>query len=75
MQPTGNGLYTTNQDPQPAPESSIVQGALEQSNVEPVTEITQMIQVMRSYEQTVNLIGQENQRKDNALNVLSKTTA
>jgi hypothetical protein len=34
-----------------------------------------MIQIMRSYEQTVNLIGQENTRIDNALNALSKTTA
>ena len=42
--------------------ASVVEGALEQSNVSAVTEITQMIEIMRSYEQTVNLIGQENQR-------------
>lgn len=75
LQPTGNGLYATNQEGEPADSSSIVQGALEQSNVQAVTEITQMIQIMRNYEQTVNLIGQENQRIDNALATLSKTTA
>jgi flagellar basal body rod protein FlgG len=48
---------------------------LEQSNVQPVTEITQLIQIMRSYEQTVNLIGQENSRIDTAITTLSKTTA
>jgi flagellar basal-body rod protein FlgF len=75
LQPTGNGLYATDQTPAPADQSGIVQGALEQSNVQPVTEITQMIQIMRSYEQTVNLIGQENARIDDALTKLSKTTA
>jgi len=74
MQPVGNGLYMTDEVPVPADESSIVQGALEQSNVQPVTEITQMIQIMRSYEQTVNLLGQENTRIDEALTKLSKTT-
>ena len=75
MQPVGNGLYSTTQEEQPAENSSVVQGALEQSNVSAVTEITQMIQIMRSYEQTVNLIGQENQRLDDAITKLSKTTA
>jgi flagellar basal-body rod protein FlgF len=75
MRQVGNGMYTTDETPTPADESSVVQGALEQSNVQPVTEITQMIQIMRSYEQTVNLIGQENTRMDNALTVLSKTSA
>jgi flagellar basal-body rod protein FlgF len=75
MQQVGNGLYATDEEGVPADDSSIVQGALEQSNVQPVTEITQLIQIMRSYEQTVNLIGQENSRVDTALSTLSKTTA
>ncbi len=75
LQPVGKGLYTTDQVPAPAENSGIVQGALEQSNVEPVVEMTQMIQIMRSYEQAVNLLGQENSRIDNALSTLSKTTA
>jgi flagellar basal-body rod protein FlgF len=75
LQAVGNGLYATDQEAVPADQSSVVQGALEQSNVQPVTEITQMIQIMRSYEQTVNLIGQENTRLDDAISKLSKTTA
>jgi len=74
LQAQGRGLYATEQQPQPAAGSGIVQGALEQSNVEPVVEITQMIQIMRSYEQAVNLLGQENVRLDNAISTLSKTT-
>jgi flagellar basal-body rod protein FlgF len=71
----GQGLYSTAAQAQPADDSSIVEGALESSNVQPVSEITNMIQIMRSYEQTVNMIGQENQRLDNAIDKLAKTSA
>lgn len=78
MQPQGAGLYATSQTATPASPatgSAIVQGAVEQSNVQPVTEITQMIKIMRSYEQTAALIRQEEQRQSDAINKLSRTTA
>jgi flagellar basal-body rod protein FlgF len=75
LQPTGAGLYTTSEVPAPVDNPDIVQGALEESNVQPISEITNMIQIMRFYEQTVNMIGQENQRLDNAIDKLAKTTA
>ncbi|MDX2027779.1 MAG: flagellar basal-body rod protein FlgF [Alphaproteobacteria bacterium] len=74
MQPKGNGLYGTSQISAPAVESFVVQGAIEESNVQPVTEITQMIQVMRAYERASTLISQENQRLNTAITTLSKTT-
>ena len=74
MQPAGSGLYSTDQPSEPVDNSHIVQGAIEQSNVQPVAEITNMIRIMRSYEQTVNLMGQENSRLTDALTKLSKTT-
>jgi flagellar basal-body rod protein FlgF len=75
LQPEGGGLLATDQPPAPAAEGSIVQGALEQSNVAPVNEMTQMITIQRAYESACNLISQENQRLDDALAKLSKTTA
>ena len=76
MQPQGNGLYTTTQTALPATDSGIiVEGSLEQSNVQPINEMTDMIKIQRAYEQTANLISQENQRLDNALTVLSRTSA
>jgi flagellar basal-body rod protein FlgF len=75
LQSEGNGIYSTTQVSAPATDSSIVQGSLEQSNVQPVTEMTQMIKIMHSYEQTSNLISQENGRLTDAINRLSKTTA
>jgi len=75
LKPAGAGLYSTDQVGTPADSSKIVQGAIEESNVQPVAEITNMIRIMRSYEQTVNLVGQENSRITDALTKLSKTTA
>jgi flagellar basal-body rod protein FlgF len=73
LEPAGNGLYSSSETPIRAEYSHIVQGAIERSNVSAVNEITQMIKIMRSYEQTVNMIGQENQRINQALVKLSKT--
>lgn len=74
LQPQGNGLYTTSQTPEPATGSAVVEGAIEQSNVQPVIEMTQMIRIMRSYEQASNLISQENTRLNEAITTLSRTT-
>lgn len=71
----GNGLYNTDQLASPAIGSSVVQGALEQSNVKPVVEMTSMMQIMRMYEQATNMVSQENTRLNEAINKLSKTSA
>lgn len=74
MQPAGAGIYTTDQTPQPVPDSQIVQGSIEQSNVQPLTEINNMIEIMRAYEQVTNIISNANDRSTNANDKLSKTT-
>jgi flagellar basal-body rod protein FlgF len=61
--------------PQVETDSVIKQGSLESSNVQPVTEITDMIRIMRSYEQATNMISSENQRQTDAVNRLSKTSS
>jgi flagellar basal-body rod protein FlgF len=72
LQPIGNGVFTTTQQPQPAVDSVIREGAIEQSNVEPVIEITDMIRIMRSYEQASTMISNENQRQTDAITRLGK---
>jgi flagellar basal-body rod protein FlgF len=74
LQSAGNGLYTTGQTPTPATNSAIVEGSLEQSNVQPVIEITNMIRIMRTYEQVTNMISMENARHSAAIDKLSQTT-
>ena len=71
--PAGNGLLTTTQTPTPVPGNAIVQGAVEESNVKPVSEITDLIRLQRAYEQATNLISSENTRLTTAIDRLSAT--
>ena len=45
-----------------ATDFSVVQGALEQSNVSPVLEVARMIEVQRAYEAGQTLLEREDQR-------------
>jgi flagellar basal-body rod protein FlgF len=75
LQATGNGLYSTTQAPLPDTDSVLVQGAVERSNVQPVKEITQMINLLRSYQMSIHLLDLDNQRQSSAVSRLAKATA
>ena len=51
----GDSLYSTSQPANPATGAVLAQGMLEGSNVQPVLEISRMIEVMRAYEATSSL--------------------
>jgi flagellar basal-body rod protein FlgF len=51
----GDNLYSTSQSSTAAVGATITQGALESSNVQPVLEISHMIEVMRAYQATASL--------------------
>ena len=51
----GASLYSTDQTPTPVANPMIAQGMLEQSNVQPVLEISHMLDVLRAYQTTANL--------------------
>jgi flagellar basal-body rod protein FlgF len=51
----GDNLYSTTQAPTTPTGTTISQGALEASNVQPVLEISHMIEVMRAYQATATL--------------------
>ncbi len=72
--PSDNGL-TTSQSPMPVQGNAIVQGAIENSNTNSITEITDLIRIQRAYEQASRLIQQENSRLSNAIDKLSQTSA
>ncbi|HEY4123049.1 MAG TPA: flagellar hook-basal body complex protein, partial [Rhizomicrobium sp.] len=55
MQTEGSNLYSTSETPKPAEGGAIRQGFLEASNVEPVVEISHMIEITRAYQLTANL--------------------
>jgi flagellar basal-body rod protein FlgF len=61
---------------QPAPANvRVVQGAIEQSNVSPVAEMSRMIEITRSYEAIASLLQQENTQRTTALDKLSAVPA
>ena len=48
LAPAANEFYVTDQTPQPTTDAKVVQGALEESNVQPILEITHLMAVARS---------------------------
>ena len=52
----GGGYYTTTQEEQAVAQPRIVQATLEGSNVEPILELTRMIETTRAYEASQRLI-------------------
>lgn len=73
LEPQGNGLYKTDQPPLPAAESRIMQGMLEGSNVNPVVEMTRMIEVSRAYQSTQRLIMAEHDRQRTMIQKMTQT--
>jgi len=75
---THSGLYKT-QSSNPArvaENSSLEQGMIEKSNVNPIVEMTKMIEVQRAYERAQRVIEIEHQRQTDAIQSLSqKATA
>ena len=62
--------------PQPVPATvRVVQGAIEQSNVNPVAEMARMIDITRTYTQISNILQQEGNERLSALDKLSAVPA
>jgi flagellar basal-body rod protein FlgF/flagellar basal-body rod protein FlgG len=78
LQKQGSSLFSApvGVAPQPAPPTvRVVQGAIEQSNVSAVAEMSRMIQITRSYEAIASLLQQENTERTTALDKLSAVPA
>ena len=72
MAPLGGGLLVTNEYPKEAEDSTLAQGMIERSNVIPIMEMTQMIEVSRSYKSVQKLIESEHERQRQAIRELGK---
>lgn len=76
LNPTDGSLLSTTQLPtSAASDGAILQGAREDSNVKPVLEITDLIQIQRAYERASKLVGDENRRLSEAIDKLSQTSS
>tara|TARA_R110002110_G_scaffold284986_1_gene499036 strand:- start:15977 stop:16699 length:723 start_codon:yes stop_codon:yes gene_type:complete len=69
----GSSMFSTDQVPIEAADTEVVQGMLEGSNVVPITEMTRMIQILRSYQSAAQLITQEEDRETEAIDILTRT--
>ena len=58
LKKAGDNLYTAapGQSPVPARDAQMVQGSVERSNVQPVAEITRLIDITRAYERVSNML-------------------
>ena len=69
---SSDGLYETTQTPKPATEAKFAQGMLESSNIQPIVELTTMMQLTRSYQAVQNLIQAHNDERTKAIDRLAK---
>ena len=69
----GDSLYSTAQSPAAAANARITQGMLEASNVEPVIEISRMIDIMRTYQAITALAQSQSELKRQAIDKLGST--
>jgi flagellar basal-body rod protein FlgF len=69
---TGGGLYSSSAPSKPATDVQIVQGALETANVEPVLEMTRMMETARAYEQAQKVVDSEDTRMRKGIETLGK---
>jgi flagellar basal-body rod protein FlgF len=74
LEKTGDNLYrnTSNQQPQPAETAKIRQGMLEGSNVQPVLEISKMIEISRAYEQMAKIMDSNSELSKSAVARMGK---
>ena len=65
-------LYSTAQEPIPATDYKVRQGMLEDSNVEPIIEMTRMIELVRSYQSSKSLIDDHHELARRTISTLAK---
>ncbi|HZD25755.1 MAG TPA: flagellar hook-basal body complex protein, partial [Alphaproteobacteria bacterium] len=73
--PVGNGLYRTDDPVQPAAKASVVQGMIESSNVEPIMEMTRMIEASRAYQSTQAVLSRDDDIRRQAINRLGRVSS
>lgn len=73
LRDTGSGLFAAGKaTPSPVPTPDIVQGSLETSNIQPVFEMTRMMETARAYEQAQKILDTEDERMKRGIETLGK---
>ena len=69
----GGGLYSTDQTPQPVTTTNVEQGAIEEANVQPIVEMTKLMNVVHGIADAKSFADGEHTRLKNAIDRLGKT--
>jgi len=75
MKKAEGNLYKSNDEPDAAEKSSVIQGMIEGSNVQPILEITEMMRAMRSYQSAGKFIESEHERQRRAIDRLTRESS
>jgi flagellar basal-body rod protein FlgF len=70
---TGGSLYETTETPTDVASPNVQQGMIEESNVVPIVEMTTMIDILRSYNQSAQLMKSAEDLSEKAVSDLGKT--
>lgn len=73
LKKTLGGLYTTDEEPLPALDARVLQGMTESSNIQPVLEMTRMMEVHRAFQSVQNMLNGEHERMTRAIRELPRT--
>ena len=73
LKPLGNNLYKADTPGTAATQSTVKQGQLEGSNVQPVIEMTRMIDTLRSFQSVQQVLQSENDRLRTAIQRLTRS--
>ncbi len=71
LQKRSGGLLSTEEQPTEVENPGVLQGSLEGSNVNPISEITKMIEVQRAYDSVKSFIDKEDQRQKKMIQELT----
>lgn len=74
MDPMGNGLYRTDAVPAPAVDAKVLQGFIETANVEPILEMTRMVEASRAYQSTQNILQRDEDIRRQAIDRLGRVS-
>jgi flagellar basal-body rod protein FlgF len=72
LQKTGDNLYTSDEVPQAARDVGIRQGMVERSNVQPMIEITSLIDITRAYERVTQMMASNQELSKSAVERLGR---
>lgn len=72
MKKQGDSLYSTEETPQPATSAHLVQGSYENSNIQPMQELSAMIETVRAYESVSRMLAATDETRGQAIQQLGR---